>query len=225
MSMDRDNLIKDLVADLKPVKRPGHIGRPLAVWFAVATVYSVLVLLAAAPMREGAFANLLVWPSFAFETLLAILALWLLGRASLRSAIPGLKLSTEIGWPAMLLAAWIGVYIVGLWYPAHPVSTLGARPHCIWQAVLFSLPNLALMLMVARRFFPLAPRTTGMLAGAVAAGVPAALMQFGCMYVPAHILTHHISPIFIVAAIGALVGRYALVGRKTVPRGRDASVH
>lgn len=225
MSRDRENLIRDLVADLKPVNRPGRIGWPLAVWLVIATVYSVLVLLAAAPMREGAFANLMVWPWFAFESALAITAVVLLGRATLRSSIPGISPAKELAWPLMLLAAWLAVYVVGLWYPAHPVSTLGARDHCIWQAVLFSLPSLALMLWVARRFFPLSPRMTGMLAGAVAAAIPAAIMQFACMYVPPHILTHHMSPIFIVAAIGALVGRLALAGRKTVPRGRNASVH
>ena len=31
-------------------------------------------------------------------------------------------------------------------------------------------------------------------------------MQLGCMYVPEHILTHHIAPIFALGTLGALLG-------------------
>jgi hypothetical protein len=128
-------------------------------------------------------------------------------------------------WPLTFTAAWVAVYVVGIWYPAHPVSALGARPYCIWQAVLFSVPSLALMLVIARRLFPLWPRTTGMLAGAAAAAIPGALMQFACMYVPVHILTHHIGPVFIMGAIGLVIGRFALTVRRAVPRSRGVPLH
>jgi len=127
--------------------------------------------------------------------------------------------------PGALLAAWIAYYLAGLEHPAHPVSTLGRRDQCIWQAVLFRLPSLALMLWYARRLMALWPRTTGMLAGAAAAAVPAAIMQVACMYAPSHILTHHIGPLFIVAAPGALLGRVTLRQRPTIPRGRGLPMH
>ena len=50
-------------------------------------------------------------------------------------------------------------------------------------------------------------------------------MQFGCMYVPEHILTHHIAPILVTAALGALVAPSVLKKRADVPRRRDASIH
>ena len=149
-----------------------------------------------------------------------------LGYAAAQSAIPGdARLARRLGFALAPLAAWVAVYVVGLWHPAHPVSTLGSREHCIWQVVLFSLPTLALMLWVARRQFPLWPRTTGFLAGAAAAAIPGELMQFGCMYVPTHILAYHVGPIALSAALGALVAPLALKVRSVAPRRREASLH
>ena len=85
--------------------------------------------------------------------------------------------------------------------PVHPVSSLGDRHVCYLQVLLFSLPTLGLMLWFARQQFPLRPRLTGMLAGAVAAAIPGALMQFACMYEPAHILVFHLGPILATAAL------------------------
>lgn len=226
MTENREDLIRDLVADLKPVRRPGRIGHLLLLWLALAGGYSVLVVIAAGPLRAGAVQNLWRVPTFGFETLLAIAAIVALARAGLAAAIPG-TVSTwaRLSWPLAFAAAWVGVYLLGFWYPAHPVSTLGARIHCHWQVVLFSVPSLALMLWMMRRLLPLTPRLTGMLAGAAAASIPGALMQFGCMYVPAHILTHHVGPVFVVAVIGFAIGPLALTARRTVPRSRGVPMH
>jgi hypothetical protein len=226
MSDSRQNLIQDLVADLKPVERPGRTGLTLIVWLALAIAYSMIIVFATGPLREGAFQNLVREPAFAIETLLAIAAIVLLAHATLRTAIPGAAgRAKQLAAALIVTAAWFLVYVVGLVYPAHPVSTLGARDYCIWQVVLFSVPSFALMLWFARRLLPLWPRTTSLLAGAAAAAIPGSLMQFGCMYVPEHILTHHIGPIFIVAAIGAVIGRIVLTTRRTVPRSRGVSLH
>jgi hypothetical protein len=226
MTKSRENLIKDLVADLEPVARPGRIGVALAIWLAIAGVYSVFIILATGPLREGALGNLIAEPAFALESLVAVLTIAALARAVFRLSLPGVgSTASHVLLPLILLASWIAFYAIGLWYPAHPVSTLGQRDYCIWQAVLFSLPSLAFLLWMARRFFPVSPRTTGMLAGAAAAAIPAALMQFACMYVPSHIITHHLGPVLIVAVLGALVGRLALKTRRTVPRSRDVAVH
>lgn len=226
MKQNRQSLIDDLVADLKPVQQPGRIARSVLAWLAVAIAYSVVIVLATGPLRPGALGDLLRFPGFAVETLLAAAAIVALALAATRSAIPGERnLARALRGSLLPLAAWIAVYVVGLRYPVHPVSTLGSRNDCLWQVVLFSLPTLALMLWVARRQFPLWPRLTGLFAGAAAAAIPGELMQFGCMYVPSHILTHHIAPILITAALGALVAPLALKHRATVPRRRDVSIH
>lgn len=216
MNPDRRKLVAELAADLRPIQRPGKVGFAVAAWLAVASIYSVAVIAAAGPMRPGALLSLVEYPTFAAETLLALTAVVVVAYAATRSSIPAAPAS-HARWAVVLLVAWAAVYVVGLRYPAHPVSTLGERPYCIWQTVAFSLPTFALMLWMARRQFPLRPRRTAMLVGAAAASIPAAIMQFACMYVPAHILTHHLGPILVMAVVGAIVGPIALAMRTARP--------
>jgi hypothetical protein len=226
MKPDHDKLIGDLVADLKPVRRPGRIGTTLAVWLVIAFVYSLLITLATGPMRSGALRDLIDYPLFAGETLLAGLAVLALTMSALRFTIPGaVRPARQMCLALLPLIAWVGVYVVGFWHPVHPVSTLGDRGVCIWQVFLFSLPTLALMLWFARRQFPLRPRLIGTLAGAAAAAIPAALMQFACMYEPQHILVYHLAPMLASAALGAAIGPFVLKVRQAVPRRREGSVH
>jgi hypothetical protein len=226
MNRERDRLIEDLVADLRPVGRPGRVGMSVAVWLVLACAYSLVMTLATGPIRPGALHDLREYPWFALETLFALLSIATLAIGALRSAVPGGRTAVHrLWWTVLPPAAWIAVYVVGLWHPVHPVSTLGDRVVCIWQVLLFSLPTLGLMLWFARRQFPLWPRLTGMLAGAAAAAIPAALMQFACMYQPRHILLFHIAPVLGTALLGALVGPLLLKVRGVVPRRRDASLH
>jgi len=226
MSEDREDLIRDLVADLRPVRNPGRIGASLLAWLALAGVYSVFAVFAAGPLREGAIGNLWRYPMFGIETVLATAAIVALAYAALLSGIPGNgSRLVRYGVPIGVTALWVGVYVVGFWHPAHPVSTLGAREHCVWQTLLFSIPTFALMLWLTRRLMPLAPRATGALAGAAAAAIPGALMQFGCMYVPGHILVFHLSPTLIMAIVGFLVAPFVIVARQLVPRGRGVPMH
>lgn len=224
MSGSREDLIRRLVDDLRPVARPGCIGRMLSLWLVFAFAYSGFVVLATGPLREGALGNFVSRIPFALETLLAVTVIVFLAHAALRSSLPGAaSLERQLAWPSVLAAAWAGVYLIGIWYPAHPVSTLGHRDHCFWQSVLFTLPSFVFMLVLARRLFPLRARLTGAFAGAAAAAVPGAMMQFACMYVPTHILTHHLSPVALATTVGALVGPVVLVRRRTEPRSRDGT--
>jgi hypothetical protein len=177
-------------------------------------------------LREGSLQHLIELPLFAGETLLATVAIVVAAIASLRLALPGRNgPMRELTYVLLLLTLWIAVYVVGFWHPVHPASTLGGRGDCFWQVPLFSLPSLAVLLYFARRQYPLWPRTTGLLAGIAAAAIPAELMQFGCMYEPGHILTHHMAPILVTAAIGWLAAPFVLRVRRVVPRRRDVSIH
>lgn len=226
MTENREDLIRDLVADLRPVRHAGRTGRSTAAWLALAGAYSVLVVLATGPLRPGALQNVLAFPAFGGETVLAVLAIIALAHAALRTAIPGdPRRLLSVAFALGLTGAWVAVYVVGLWYPAHPVSALGARDDCIWQTLLFSVPSGALMLWLSRRLLPLSPRLTGALAGAAAAAIPGALMQFACMYEPAHILLAHMSPMAIMATVGLLVGPFAVAARRAVPRSRGVPLH
>jgi hypothetical protein len=218
-------LIGDLVNDLAPVARPGRIGRRALLWLALAIGFGVAIILATGPLRPGALAALASHPAFALETALAVLAIATLAVAALRSAIPD-ELN-PLRWALWLLplAAWVGVYVAELRWPPEYVSELGSRGPCEWQVVLYSLPALGLMLASVRRLYPLWPRITGSLAGAAAAAIPAELMQFGCIYVPTHILAYHVGPMLVTAVIGALIGPWALTQKSAIRPRRATPLH
>jgi hypothetical protein len=216
--LKREALIRDLAADLKPIRWPGRVLPRLVAWLSLAVLFSFVAFAATGPFRDGAFQPLLSGAGFAAETLVASLAVFMFARAALLSSIPApggaLRL---LSWPCAILGVWLGFLVVGLWFPAHPVSILGYRDHCLGQTQLVALANLIPLLWMARRLMPLRPRLTGALAGVAAAAVPAAVMQFACMYDPAHILSFHFAPVVMTAVIGALLGPVTLVR----PRGRD----
>ena len=226
MNQERERLIGDLVADLRPVRLAGRSGLATAAWLGVATLYSLLMVHVTGPWRAGAWRDLLDYPLFALETLVAALAVVALARACLRSAIPeGRRIRREWVWALVPVCTWAAMHIAGLWHPALPASARGDREVCMWQVLLFTLPTLALMLWFARRQFPLRPRLTGLLAGTAAAAIPAALMQFACMYEPQHMLLYHLGPMLPMAACGAWLGPRVLSVRSAVPRRREASLH
>lgn len=224
--MRREQLIEDLAADLAPVRSPGKTRIRAAIWLVIATLYSSIVILATGPVREGSGEHLHTHPLFGLETLVACAAVVALTVATLRTAIPAQRHPLLRIAPALFLGAlWVGFYVFGMWEPVHPVSMLGKRDHCVLQGLFFSFPSMALLLYYARGLMPLWPRITGALAGASAAAIPAAWMQFACMYVPEHILTHHIGPIIAMAGIGAIVGPLALRQTHSVPRSRGEQIH
>jgi hypothetical protein len=214
MNQPRDELIRDLVDDLQPVRWPGRVVHWLLAWLLFAVVSSAGALAATGPFRDGAFRALSAVPAFAVETAVAALAVTLLARATLVSSVPGAgKPRGSLSWPVVILAVWVGFYVVGFWFPAHPVSNLGHRDHCLAQTQLIALVNLGPLLWITRRLAPLWPRLTGALAGAAAAAVPAAAMQFACMYDPGHILLFHLAPVAVTAVIGAALGPTLLTRR------------
>jgi hypothetical protein len=225
VTVKRKDLIDDLVNDLRPVRRPGTVSGAVLLCLITATLWSVVIVLATGPLRPGALRDLATHPLFIAETGLAALAIVALGVAALRSAIPGKpRMALWFLW-LLPVTAWVTVYIVELAYPPAWVSNLGGRYECSWQVALFSLPAFALFLWGARRFYPLRPRSTGFLAAAAAAAIPGALMQFACLYVPEHILLHHLLPVAIVAVLGALVGPRLLRRPIEARRPRGTVVH
>jgi hypothetical protein len=46
--------------------------------------------------------------------------------------------------------------------------------------------------------------------GLAAGATPALIMQFACMYVPVHIITHHLLPGLMLGVIGLIAGKYFL---------------
>jgi hypothetical protein len=221
----REVLIKELVTDLKPVRGAGDTLRPLATWLAVATLYTLAIVMATGEFRDGAGRMLLASPQLTLETVASGVAIVLLARAALVSGIPGARAIAWLAPAGAALGVWLALYVAGAASAAELGVMHGKRDHCFWQTVLFGLPSFVLLLGYARSLLPFAPRLTAALAGAAAAAIPGALMQFACLYDPLHTLNYHLSPIPLLAALGAVIGPRVLIVAPTRRRVRERAAH
>jgi hypothetical protein len=207
----REELIRELAGDLSPPPRLATARTAALAWLAAAVLFVAAVTLATGPLRPGALRQLVSEAGFGVDVLLGLVAgaAAILGLMRLR--IPGLASGLRGAAPALaLLLAWFALQ--GFAYLVQPAlaSTLGARPGCSFQVVLFALPPLAAALVVARRAAPLERGWTGLLAGVAAGALGALAMELACMRDPLHALTAHLAPVLLVAAAGAGLGRLAL---------------
>ncbi|MGR8918129.1 MAG: NrsF family protein [Gammaproteobacteria bacterium] len=207
MNNRRDALIRELGDDLTPVSRPGRVGALVALWLCVAFVLTAAALGLTGELRPGALGDLGRHPRFLLESVVGLLAVAALAGGGLGLAVPAPgAVVRRAAVPLALLAAWAGFYVLGLADPALPQSMAGKRAGCWYETALFGLPALGLGLLLARRLYPLHGAWTGTLIGLAAGAVPALMMQFACMYVPQHILMHHLLPGLLLGPVGALGG-------------------
>jgi hypothetical protein len=200
-----------LARDLAPPPRLASARGAGLAWLATSLGFVAFETLATGPLRPGALRQLVAEPGFGLAEVLGLGAgaLAILGLMRLR--IPGLASGPRGAAPALaLLLAWCGLLLLAWPGGQTPPSTLGARSGCWLQVVLFSLPPLAAALFVARRAAPLERAWTGLLAGVAAGALAALAMELACMHDPLHALAAHLSPILLVAAAGALLGRLIL---------------
>ena len=211
MRRTREELIDELADDLTPTRGPRRVESLVAIWLVVSWLLVIGVTLWTAPLRENWLGQLLSSPRFLVECLLGLLA----GGATIAGAFalgvpgPGRALRRLL-LPLGLLGLWVGAYLLDLFLPALEPSPAGMRNGCTFQVVIYGLPPLLLGLAFLRRLAPLDRAWTGAVVGAAAGAIPALLMQLACMYVPEHILVHHLAPVLLLVALGAGLGAVVL---------------
>jgi hypothetical protein len=207
----RNDLIRELSGELRPAPRLRGPRQLSLLWWVGAWLFVVAATLAMEPMRPGFAGQLLASPRFAGETLFGILAGAFATGVAFAVGIPGLgsprrRIALALG----LLALWSGAYLYGLVDPALELSMAGKRRLCFVEVWLYGLPILFAALLLLRRLAPLGRFGAGFVTGAAAGAIPALLMQLACMYIPAHILTHHMAPGLVLALVGGVAGRLLL---------------
>lgn len=211
MRRPREQLIRELAGDLAPPRRLAPAPRAALAWLGASAAFVALATLATGPLRPGALRQIVADPGFGLTVGVGLAAGAAAILALMRLRIPGLASGLRGAAPALaLLGAWLALEGIGWLTGWAPASTLGARPGCIFQVVLFALPPLAAALFLARRAAPLERAWTGLLAGVAAGALGALAMELACMRDPLHALTAHLAPILLVAAAGAALGRLAL---------------
>ena len=209
--MKHPDFVEHLIEDLSPV-RPAEPAVPtVALWTSLAWLMAGSFVLATGPLREGAIATLATSPRYAIELILAVLGSLTALLAGLELGVPGeSRIPRLVVPPLLLLGGWVAIVVYGLGDPVIETGLSGMRPYCDVQTTLFAVPALAIGFFALRRRALYMRTTTGALLGLAAASVPAAWMQFACLYDPHHALTHHLAPIGLVGLLGGLVALWLL---------------
>lgn len=210
MPKPRSELIDTLVHDLRPARGPRRVESLVALWIVVSWTAVLTAMWLVGPFRPGWLQQLAESPHFLLEMAIGLASGGLAILAAVLLCVPGARTRSWLGWAVGGLLLWVGVYVLAVFDPALEPSMNGKRPGCSIQVLLFGLPPLVLGLALLRRLAPLSRAATGALLGAAAGAVPGLLMQLACVYVPVHILIHHLAPIVLLAGAGALLGALAL---------------
>lgn len=207
-----DRLIGALAVNLQPV-RPlwSPLGRAL-IWFAL-----VAVIAAALAM----FANL---PAM-WHRLAATPDMWLAVIGSASTAAAAALAAFELSMPdrsrawALLplpaFALWLGASGLGCLrayvLPGTHVATMGEARDCLVFIVGLSLPLSAVLIVMLRRAYSLAPTLTATMAGLASAAAAATLLNFFHPYdAAATDLTVHLAAVVVVVVALRIVGSRAL---------------
>lgn len=202
----RDQLLDQLVAELPATKPRFHVYPLLMVWIGVAWVFTVVMTLMQAPLRNGWADQLSSSPQFLLEMLVGFFAIVLVALVGFQKAVPGL--SRRVLWSATIALAvlWLGMLFAETILPPFEASMAGKRAHCYLEVVGYSIPLMLLGFFFAKKGFVLNWPITGLYIGLASGFVPALLMQIACMYNPTHALECHILPAVFVGLLGAGLG-------------------
>ena len=210
MATERERLIRQLVEDAAPVPWWRRAPVLTGLWLVVTIAYVLVATAYHGPFRPGSLQQLIQSPMFLLETVVAGLAAITVAHFAFALGIPaGASLRKVLTVSTLAVLGWLAFYAYGLWEPALEPSMAGKRHLCYREVMVLSLPPLLLGLVLLRRLYPTRGFAAGAVLGAAAGLVPAITMQFACMYLVDHILTHHVAPVGAVALVGGLLGAIA----------------
>lgn len=204
-----EQLIRDLVADLRPVRRLPPPGAQAVLWLAVVAAAAAVLAMTGdlAPIRVRLAAAPDMWLAIAGSSLTGVLA-----------AIAAFQLGRPDRTPAWALlplpaaALWVGASGLGCvrtWGIAGiSRATLGVETDCVLFIVGVSVPLSALLLAMLRRARPSRPGLMIAAGGLAAAAGAATLLTFFHPYdaTASDLLAHAAAVAIVIAANEALAG-------------------
>lgn len=205
--MATDEVIANLVRDLRPV-RPLPVPQVRLVQWGLVAVTTMVIVTAGLGPRANLLDSLATVPFHAHSILLGLVALSS-AIAALAMAIPGEPVQPWRRWaPVVAGLSWAAVLLGELWVFA--VRGQSSWPGmegvgCVAKAFAFSVtPGLALMLMIGRSA-PGDVRATMFFAGLAATAVGALGVELTCpLTSPSHLVVWHAAPVaaVVIAAYG-----------------------
>lgn len=211
--MQTEELIRQLAADARPVKRLPPLALRLAGWVVLAAV-SLGVAMAVMGVRRE-LGGALERTNFAVEAVLLILTALSGAVGALIVSVPGAERTTLVRWAPVVAAAaylfWVGGEFVMAAMTGAPTGRASFAWHCVSQtASVAAVPALALFVMV-RKAAPLRATWAGLLAVLSTAAVGMLGSNVMCPNDrPVHLLLWHVAPLMLFAAVGAALGTWLL---------------
>jgi len=210
--MQTDDLIAALSGELVPSRR-GAVLRPLMLGLVAGVAASFLALLATLHLRADLARSMAgpdFWIKFTYSVALMLLGLWLVERMSrpgARASRPGWMLSIPVA--LLALAAVLQMSAPG----ADPQALMMGHTarHCSAVILMLSVPIFAGVFWAMRRLAPTELTMAGAGAGFLSGAASAAVYCLHCPEAAApFILIWYTLAILVAAAIGAVIGRWAL---------------
>jgi hypothetical protein len=172
-----ENLIRDLGADLRPVRRLRAPALRALIWLAVVAAMALALIalsdVSAVTLRLMAAPDM--WISAlgsAATTVLAALAAFELLMPDRSRAWALLPMPTALIWIAATGAGCLRAWLI----PNAHAATMNEEKDCLLFIVGLSVPLSALLILMLRRAYPLDPGLTAIMAGLAAAAAAATLL-------------------------------------------------
>ena len=202
-----ESLRQSVACDLKPVCPLAAPWRRM-LWVVPLTIVAFLLpqLIMGQRPDLDRLGMLLAWLPVAVQFLLGF---GLMGMA-LREAVPGLGISR--GMIGAVIVTAIGLHltvnsVVWLLYPMTAENVWSLWWLCFRHELFLGIPFLLVVTWLAARALPVRPRTIGILSGVGAGVIADATWRMVCpISEPSHVLTSHLTPVFVLGALGFLLG-------------------
>jgi hypothetical protein len=205
--MTTEALIRDLAAELQPV-RP--LGRPLVRfgrWAAVAAAW-VAGGVAVIGVRADVVA-VVRDPRFILHVAVPLVLAAVATVVAFLTSVPDRRSRWSALVPAAVTAAWLLVVVLGVFLAGQGHAGTGLK--CLRNLLLLSLPPGLLLYFMLRKAAPLGGGAIGLLAALGVAALAHAGTRFVCHNDGAlHILVWHLGFVLLLTALGAVVGRARL---------------
>jgi uncharacterized membrane protein len=200
------NLIDNLVDDLEPVKVlwPAHIR--LIIWMGFFLALTGLGMYLRQDFRQAPMTSLFSSSMHSISLWLGLAAVFMLGLNIFKSIIPGEKISKWIRYSGLaLLVTSFALCIFELFHPFIAASSLGARPFCNLEVLVYGVVGSIISYIFLRKgMLQLSGKTLFYLT--ITSGlVPALIMQTACKYEPMHNILHHFMPILGIGLINGMI--------------------
>lgn len=196
-----NNVIEDLVQDLKPVKKLWRPQTRAFIFFIVQLVFVTALMVWRQPFREGWQEEVLHHPHFGLQLLFFAFSCFSLGFFALASIIPGRVKRKHLYIALIPFALLLLSLLVSLAIPATNVSMLGKRFRCDLEVIVMGVIPFLHIIYLVRKGFLIFSLNTLLTASAASLLISGGLMHVACMYDPLHVLLFHIGPVFVGAIL------------------------